>query len=482
MRDLFIKLFAIDFRALKLLRVSMAVYLLYYYFCHSRILSYFVGPGAIVPELRLEESISLPVWLHFLSDSMLFQYSILALSLSLAVLLLFGVWHKWVALLCWYLLSSFQFRMGMNGDFSEDLARVMIFWLAFMSAKPEDHQDSSQVSLCSHLALLNFATAAFLLQVFFVFFVAGITKFQGELWTSGRALEIVLQDQVWPSSLGTYLLQYPHLLKFFSYLIPCAEAVIPFFLFLSGQNQRIRHMAVFLLGLFALFLFFFMDLHAIPFVLIIALIPFLSGKLLPQALSVRVRSGESVDLRARPVFHPFRLGAAFQFLFVSVLLVYTVMGNIHEIQSRQLLPPRVMRLMAAFGMGQGWWMFSPDPFVHPGFFRLHILLEGQEHKILIVNGSASRELPHLASFWTNYHLKNLLYNKLSSSRPGEDFPFFLSWVCKQYALSEKEAERVSASYQPFLVAQEPGSTLASLRCSDRLLDKSSGRRLFSAHH
>ena len=74
--------------------------------------------------------------------------------------------------------------------------------------------------------VVSVGSVALILQGFFLYLVAAVSKLQYEAWWDGRALYAVVNKASYVRPLGEYLTQFPELLEFLSHATLFVEGPI----------------------------------------------------------------------------------------------------------------------------------------------------------------------------------------------------------------------------------------------------------------
>ncbi len=237
------KLFGIDLRSLALFRVAIALVLLYDLAGRVVDVRAFYSDEGIVTVAQ-QQNVCLPwVWsLNFLNGSVGFQTAIFVVAFIFATSLLVGFATRWATVGCWVLAVSIHVR-GSNSlvNGGDILLTSMLFWAMFLPLGRQWSLDSAlwRGKSATREPVVSIASAAILIQVFFMYFFTGIWK-TNDLWYSGQALEKALSYDLYVKPLGGYLLNYAGLLKFLTYGMLILELVGPFLLFSPWKTVHFR--------------------------------------------------------------------------------------------------------------------------------------------------------------------------------------------------------------------------------------------------
>jgi hypothetical protein len=466
------QVFSIDLRALALLRISLASLLIVDLWQRIPLTSFFFAPGNVYPFELSRLHRSLPLSVHMVSDALWFHYMLTALAVVVATALLVGWKSKLMSGASWYLLMSLHMDSPGLQNAGDDLLRLLLLWGIFLPMGACWSLDSRATSEPSGNRVCSIASAGMLLQVFFVFQIAGLAKLHGDTWVSGRAVEIVMHDLLFARPLALYLQQFPELLKLLTYGTLGIEVFAPFLLFWPGK-KRVRALGLFLLLGLSLSLGLCIELGLIPFVLFVSFLPFLPSSAfarfltLPDAVLQRKERRKSKFLLLT-IAHAF-----FHKLLPAALLLFIVLAAYHSVQPLYLMPSKVYRVGKAFMIRQDWWMYAPNPGVGP----LSVTLvgetaHGEDVKIVIgIENQVVPELPELNLFWTDFRARTFLFNRMINPIRRPETVFFLSRVCRDWNTRSPDDALTKVSLKlnsPATNVPKVATTYAAYRCGSRL--------------
>ena len=196
--------------------------------------------------------------LHALSGSTSWQLVLFAIAAIAAVMMTVGWKTRLACIVSWVLLTSLQMRNPLILHSGDCLFRLAIFWGIFLPwgsmfsidsrlrAKKTAKSDSSHANARRDMAnpVISGATCGLILSLFSMYSFAGISKLNSN-WYSGEALECVLKLDIYTTSIGSYALQYPTLLKLMTWGTMGVEIVLPIMMLIPWRNQRWRWLAMF---------------------------------------------------------------------------------------------------------------------------------------------------------------------------------------------------------------------------------------------
>ncbi len=201
----------------------------------------------------------------------------------------------------------------------------------------------------------SYATAAWVLQFFFIYFSGGITKNPEHWFWYPHAVHRLLSGSKFPTEIGALLANYPNISACLTVTTYLMEIAVPFLLFIPDPGGRPRTIFSLLFILFHFGLALTMKLNAFPFVCM-ALLP----SLFPWSLSVFRRSNEGTDERGAKeqvvVVPPNILQR-----FIALTIVFMVIANIRTIlgdTSPYEFGTPGWFFSRVLGLSQHWVMFN----------------------------------------------------------------------------------------------------------------------------
>ena len=238
-----IEIFGIDPRSLASFRIATAMVLLYDLAGRVVDVRAFYSDTGIV-SIAQQQEVCLPwLWsLNFSNGSIGFQTAIFAVAFIFALALLVGFATRLSTVGCWILVVSIHVRgsdLLVNGG--DILLVQMLFWGMFLPLGQYWSLDSvlGKSKPTTLEPMVSFASAAILLQIFLMYFFTGLMK-MNEIWYSGLAMENALSYDIFVKPAGSYLLNFPGLLKFVTYTTLCLELIGPFLFFIPWKTAYFR--------------------------------------------------------------------------------------------------------------------------------------------------------------------------------------------------------------------------------------------------
>lgn len=387
--------FALDLRALALLRMCLAAVLLLDLGIRSSDLEAHYANSGALPLVALFQYGWTPYQfsLHAISGMWQVQAALFVAAAGAGGALLLGYHTRVATLASWFLLVSVQNRNPFIGQGGDDLLRMLLFWGIFLPWGRVWSWDARTRASPSQLTYCSTATLAYILQLALLYWCSALLK-RGPEWTEeGSALYYALSlDQlVWP--MGRLLYPHPGLLKALTLATWYFELLVPFFLFLPFGVRWMR------LAFLTLTLGFHLAISLTLFVGLFFLICCAGGLVLlpsealdwletkarrwrrlwqwcvgrrvpawhPQwAWRLHLERRREPSVGARRLLRGVREGA------VAALLFYVCWWNLDgiAITPQWLMPESVRWIGYLFRMDQHWGMFAPTVFKDDGWYIL----------------------------------------------------------------------------------------------------------------
>lgn len=220
-RKILNSLFAIDTRALAVLRIGLAAIIV------------FEAVFTVLPQPRTGTGIG----------GIAADYAGI-LIIPFAVMLMIGYRTRLVTIVSW-LLYSIPIRSDLLSpdtgvDLGNYLLALFLFWGIFVPLGANFSYDSRLDPANKPSRSLSIGSAGLLIQVFIIYFSAGVTKDMGEWIFDATALETVLGIPRFSTELGQALIQIPVVLAILSVATVALEIVGTVVLFIPGRTLATR--------------------------------------------------------------------------------------------------------------------------------------------------------------------------------------------------------------------------------------------------
>jgi hypothetical protein len=240
------QLYGLDVRALSLMRIALALVLLFDLCIRASSLTAHYTETGPVPFNQVERAFWSPGYfsLFEFGDTHGFALAMFIITGIVYLFLLAGYKTKLFTFLAWLLLTSLQNRNTLILQSGDDLLRLVLFWGIFMPWGNFYSIDFKKLNLLRDTekkkAVLSVATEGYVVLLFSLYFFTGLLKESPEWNSEGSAIyyALSLDQMTWP--LGKMLLAYPGLLKYLTISIRWFEMLVPFLLFIPFKNFRFR--------------------------------------------------------------------------------------------------------------------------------------------------------------------------------------------------------------------------------------------------
>ena len=337
----------LDLRSLALLRIGLAALVILDLLIRATDFAEFYGDRGLLPRAEFLRLPSHSTWFcaHLWAGG-----SGLALiwlvHLASAVALMVGYRTRWAALLTWYLTASLQLRNPFVLDGGDDELRLLLFWLPLLPCGERFSLDGPRLE---GEVVASPATLGYGLQIFCLYFFAGLFKTDSVWTTSGQALYYLLSLDVFVSRFGRWLLQFPQLLHVLTFASLGFERLGPLLLLIPRAPARL----LFVVGAVALHLGIACCLHlgifpAIAVVGVLGLLPsgcWPGGSRQPATL-----------LEPRPLRW-----------FAGAMCVVVLLWNGLSLYATQADYPKPLYLLGYLTREyQRWELYAPRPMLNDG--------------------------------------------------------------------------------------------------------------------
>lgn len=382
------KNYALDTRALSLMRVLIGVLLLLDLAIRATSLRAFYTAEGVVPFKEVEIS----WWRNGFFSLFQFsdQFSAAVLLFIFAALiyfcLLIGYRTRIFSVLAWIMLLSIQNRNHAILQSGDDELRMILFWGIFLPWGNFYSIDARRYpSLQSDTKYFDVPGIAYMLLIFSVYFFTGFLKDSAE-WDmregSAYYYALSLDQMVWP--LGKWLLPHIGFLKFCSIAAKWLELCLPFLLFVPYKNSWFRMIVFFTLVAFHLAIALTLFVGLFYIIGIFALTGLLSSK----AMDRLERFFRLSHFPAQPDDVPFpgeKIGRNYYFrvvrnCFVAFCMALGIIWNIGSIEGSGLkVADRMFRFGFMLRLDQRWNMFAPSVLKDDGWLVADAVTADQKH-------------------------------------------------------------------------------------------------------
>lgn len=243
-------MFHIDLRSLALLRILVGIAVIGQLLTRLQDFAAFYTDQGILPHQLARELLgSSSYWsLYWLNSSPEWALFLWSLNLLFAIAVVCGCGTRFSLVACLILLWSLQVRNVYVLTAGDILLRLLLIWMVLLPVNRFWSVDA-WMRWCPrphYLVENSWATTGIMLQLAAIYFFAGIAKLN-EYWFSGEALSYSMQLEMFASSWGRQLLNWPWPMKIATWVTLVIEIAAPVLLFSPWRTQYLRG---FLMGLF----------------------------------------------------------------------------------------------------------------------------------------------------------------------------------------------------------------------------------------
>jgi hypothetical protein len=445
-RPILERMFGIDLRALATVRIGLGLVLLIDLASRANhFRAGYTDAGAVPRDLLdpwLTETIA-P--LHLLSGGFAWPALLFGLALVSALMLVLGVRARLAAVVSWLLLVSLQVRNPFVLNFGDDILRLCLFWALFLPLDRRAALGRERVPGTAGVEC-SLASAAFLLQVCFVYFFTAVLKRGADWHGDGTALYYALQFDLLARPLGLWLGQFVGFTQLVTWATLALEYVGPFLLIAPHPLARVAAVAAFCALHLAISAT--MRLGVFPWIDVTVLLAFLPREAWDwlEGLGWRLM-GSRDGVPEAPATSAVASGGGLsraRSVVVGALLLLVFVENLASAWPGQTALAPVNRVGRFLGLQQNWQMFAPFPprdggwFVMPGRVADGRLVDLSPHGPELTwrkPESVSGEMP--SARWGFYLLQNRFPDQNGPVRRGH-----ARWLCSQWNRAHPAAERL----------------------------------------
>lgn len=371
------QVWTLDLRSLAQLRIGLALIVLADLGMRIRDLHAHYTDAGIVPRSVLAEFG--PPSLHILGGSACFQTGLFVLGAGFAGMMLIGWRTQLATSASWLLLLSLQRRNPAILNGGDILLVVLLFWAQFLPLGARWSLDNRK-AVRRHVAatVVSLATAAFILQLCFVYWFTALLKNNPSWRDDGSAVWYALSIKQLTKPMGTWLLHFPAFLTMVTFATFWLEALVPALIFMPFKNGLCRLIAIGTFVAFHLVLFSCMRIGLFSAVCIVAWLALLPGEFwdsLSKRQGLLKRMPGTMTPDRQSCFHvginaAHRASDGVKSWAIGLLLIYVFLWNIRTVdfdRFKRYFPTQLNSIGIVLGLGQKWAMFT-TPLREDGWF------------------------------------------------------------------------------------------------------------------
>lgn len=423
------ELCGIDIRSLALFRIGLALVILGDLFVRIQDLKAHYSDQGIIPRsIAIESLHPWNVSIFFLSGTWQFQLILFVLTAVFASALLVGYKTRLISILTWFFVISLQLRNPMIDQGGDIVLKVLLFWSMFLplgACWSIDQYLSKKISPANQI--VSVGSFALLLQVCFIYWFSALLKTDDSWTKDGTAVWYALSIEQYSTSLGLFLLNYPKLLKFFTFATLYLEAFGPLFAFFPFWTAPLRFATAITFMLFHLLgLNLTMELALFPYICIVAWIVFIPGLFWDSILKKNKNHLNSLIIWKANWFSN---------LLASLFLIYVFLWNISTLGfSWPYFSPPPSSIGALFAIDQKWDMFAPIPIRLDGWYVIPGQLKDGTEVDLFKDGQpvSWKKPPLLSATYKNDRWRSYMMNLILEEDGEYYLPSYAHYLCKQW--------------------------------------------------
>lgn len=458
------ELFGIDVRALGVIRILIAVLVLFELGIRAASLSAHYGDSGVLPAAAALAYWD-PQWvwsIHLLwNGATPFVAGLFAVHAFAALCLLVGYRTRIATVVTWFLYVSLinANLLIVSGD---GFLRSILFVGMFLPWGRMYSWDSARLSAAPSKRVLSAWTAAFLLQLGFLYFFAVLYK-DGAPWVSeGTAVYYALSNDLFATAFGKYLLHFPTLLEFLTFAIVGFQYAAPFLLFFPFCLGALR--AIALGGLIVMHISFIATLHLGDFscIMLAALLAFAPTSFWDRLERQIARIAPGFRLRAAEVTKSFaglwaRFGKAVSLVLGIAYIAYIFFWQSASVPRFQWPFPESLVVVAkVLRIDQQWRLFSPYPPVDDGWLLgIGMKSDGSEVDAMRGRGSVSYERPaSVAAYYGNERWRKYFFNIVSTEYPPYQ-EYYADYLCRAWNDTHPASEQLDQVTLIYMLEKTP---------------------------
>lgn len=214
--------FQLDYRALAFLRIATSLLVIADLIRRASDLGAHYSDAGIISRSSLLSS----EFFHFfpsvflLNGEVWFQGLLFIITGIAATLLLFGYKTKLMTVIVWYFVLSLQTVNPFILQRGDTELIFMLFWGMFLPWEKKFSIDTAYETPPSTPGIATAATAAYIIQVAYVYFFAFLHKFKSAVWSVDfTAVHYAFSMDTYANDIARWFLQFPDLLSFLTLLV-----------------------------------------------------------------------------------------------------------------------------------------------------------------------------------------------------------------------------------------------------------------------
>ena len=462
-RALSTRLFAIDLRALAVLRIALGAIVLFEMATRAYGIPWFYADAGFLPRLAIPFFAPPGPALWSGAES---WFVVLFVATGVAALaMVAGLATRAATVVCWATMVSLWWRNpGFSYGYGDLVLIQLLFWSIFLPMDGIWSRRAAGPSTAPGTRVLSPASVGLMLLMPLVYFFSALLKFEGSGWLDGKAIWYATGREATAMPFGSFLRDHlPFVLDAMSYGTLAIELLGPILLFVPWRTEWLRILLFVAFTGFQIGLGLSMWLWIFPVVSIVALLPVLPPLFWDRG-AAPASDGVEDGLPGGPAARPWVAA------FLWVCVAYVGFSNV-ERQVDWRPPNWLNRTGKTLGINQGWTMYSR---MAPVDYYLEVhgrFADGSRGAIDDWGRTATH--PVLAELRGHYRAA-LYFERLANVRLKPELRAMASWTCRSWQPDARggleEVELVARTRRFFLDGREPEfaeQPIARMRCRKR---------------
>lgn len=441
---------ALDKRSLSLFRCFLAIFIVADIWVRAQDLQLFYTDAGVVKAEDITYGwVSIYTWF----DSTEWVVFLFFMTVALALVLLNGGHSRWVLLILFYLTLSLHIKNYLVINAGDQWFKWILLLSAFL---PLDHYRWIGKSTKQSKAQLLFSspwTFLFLLQIVLVYSIAGFSK-RNDVWTSGIAVQYIMQVHVYAKSTASWLLEYPSIMKGLNYFTLMLEKFGWLLFFIPVKKGYVRMGLVSVFIAFHLGLFLFLELGMFPWLALVVW-----SAVLPSGFwEFFFKKEKSIKSSTLELKHesPITIGLS---AFVFCLMIYALVMNAKSFSG---IKP-VSKVIKSIRLTQRWGLFA-KPAKADGWMVINAYLNGGDSIDLArPNQQLTWERPVVCSAEFDNHRQRKFAKNIRSISYIKSRSRYVKYLCDQWDAQQKDSSRYVKTVEMHYMQESIADTIGYLK-------------------
>ncbi len=360
--------YSFDVRALALMRIGICIILFIDLAIRALSIKAFFTDEGILPLEILKNYNWNPYYFsfHTISGDLWFQALLFIMNAVSIILLLVGYRARLFTFICWVFLVSLHNRNPFILQGGDELLRILLFWAIFL---PWGERYSLQKTSYYKNTYFSFANVGYLLLVASVYFFSALLKNSSEWYGDFTAIYYALSLEQMRLPIGTFIYQFPLLLKVLTAIVICTEFLAPIALVIPFFSKKIRLIGIIAIVLLQLGIGSTMYVGLFFIIGIVSLIGFLPSSLIDWFEKKQYKNKVFFVPQKKYKNNVITLFNGIKNGFIVITILYCLILNVGNVKwFPYSLNPSLIKYGSVFRLEQNWGMFSPTVLKDDGWY------------------------------------------------------------------------------------------------------------------